>query len=240
MALNHWHLIDGNIFYATDVRLCAGAWWVILDSRWLTGKVLQVKQIYTETTLLPPYCTWPCTVKDALVAECGQIEHHDHNFLQQPPQKYLFRASYLEFERAPWFFTWQRMSGRSQDVSKVIVLCCMKYKPTHKGSWSANSLYLWGWQQPAQAYRVFIMWFSIPERALTSTENFLEPQTWWVSLIKVCCHWAFLLPLSYHGAIAGKAESGPTCLCWYCLLLGVYAVSLPAFFPLSKCISLDI
>lgn len=84
------------------------------------------------------------------------------------------------------------------------------------------------------------MWFSMPGRALASTENFLEPKIWWVSLIKVCYHWASPLPLSYSTAVAGKVEWGPNCPWWRCVLFGICAISLPAFFPPSKHESLDI
>lgn len=240
MALNHWHLVDINIVLCNRCQAsCRG---LAID----TG--LQVTDWEGSSSQTDLH-------RDNLPFSILQLVLHHKgcfsgwvwsdwipwsSFPTAASKKYLSWASTLGFEKAPQFFMWQKASGRSQDVSKVIVPCCMRYKPAHRGSWSTNCLYVWGWQQPAQAYRAFTVWFVMPERALSSTENFLEPQTWWVSLIKVCCHWVSLLLLFYCAAITGKAESGPTYLCWYFLLLGICAVSLPAFFPLSKCMSLDI
>lgn len=108
MALNHWHLIDGHFFFwgvcATDVRPGECSW---APGDWL-GRFFKSNWSTQRQTLLPPYCTWPCTIKNALVAERGQIEHHDHNSCSSPPE-YLSWASSLGFERAPWFFMWQNI-----------------------------------------------------------------------------------------------------------------------------------
>lgn len=69
-------------------------------------------------------------LKGALVAEHGHSEHHNQNFLHQSPQKHLSWRNSLGFERASWFFMWQRTLVSSQDVSEVIVLCCTSYRPT--------------------------------------------------------------------------------------------------------------
>lgn len=96
----------------------------------LIGKVLQVKPVYTKTTLISPTAPSHEPLKDALKAECGHIECHNHNFLQQSPQKYLSGRTSLRYERASWFFMWQKTSGSSQEVSEVVVLCSMSCTPT--------------------------------------------------------------------------------------------------------------
>lgn len=183
----------------------------------------------------PYFLTWPCTIKDALVAERGQIEHHADNSCSSPPEVSLLSIFSGIWEGTMIFHVTEHLAAPKMWASSS---CCVAWGinlPT--GDPEAQTVCI---READNSQLRLTDWFSMPGRALTSTENFLEPQTWWVSLTKVCCRWAAFLPLYYHVAVAGKAESDPPYLCWYCLLLGICAICLPAFFPLTKRVSLDI
>lgn len=84
------------------------------------------RQLYFPQTA-PSHAPTP---RDTLVAEDGHIECHNHNFLQQFPQKDHFWRTSLGCEKASWLFIWQRTCGSSQGESEVTVLCSTSYTPT--------------------------------------------------------------------------------------------------------------
>lgn len=129
MALNQWHLTDGSFFsYATDVRPVV---WSRTPWDWL-GRFFKPNQSTSSILHLAMHSEgcfsgwmWSDQITTVIIS-CSS-----------PPEVSLLS---IFFGRAQWFFIWQRKSGSSQDVSEVIVLCCIRYKPTHRGSWSMNCI----------------------------------------------------------------------------------------------------
>lgn len=157
-------------------------------------------------------------LKDALVIGCGLLEHHDVITCSSLPE-----ASLLSI------FSGISGGTRGFHLTGDIV--------AGPGMWARWLCYVWGVHLlPGDPETQCVLrlaataqhshaGFSMPGGAYSSIDDFLEPQNWWVSLIKVCCSWASIL-LSYPTAMVGKAGFVPPCLCWHCLLLAICVVSL--------------
>lgn len=190
----------------------------------LTAMDPQVKLVFRETNPLLLYCTWPQSIE----GWCGLLEHHDGDYLQQPPRAISLEHLLWDFRGHQAFPSDRGHCGRSQDVSEVVVLCVwgIHLLPGHPETQCVS----WGWQHSAQPYGAFMCWFfSAWGSSLFHRWLLCSPRIGGCPWSRCAAAEPSIL-LSYPIAMAGKAGFVPSCLCWYCLLLAICVVSLLAFF----------